>query len=92
MIGTEELNRLACLLPFLRRQPPAPGTSQRRAGFYESVTDKCARPTGQKRGKEDWENIYYYGFGGSMLLGAVLIYYKPDTSSVSTSSLPSVRL
>ncbi|GAA5987337.1 hypothetical protein JCM10908_001914 [Rhodotorula pacifica] len=35
---------------------------------------------GQKRSKEDWENIYYYGFGGSMLLGAVLIYYKPDTS------------
>ncbi|GAA6019645.1 hypothetical protein JCM10207_006955 [Rhodosporidiobolus poonsookiae] len=41
--------------------------------------EKAPAP-GQKRVKEDWENIYYYGFGGGMLLGAVLIYYKPDTS------------
>lgn len=44
---------------------------------------------GQKRVKEDWENIYYYGFGGGMLLGAVLIYYKPDTRCVI---LPSFSL
>jgi hypothetical protein len=43
--------------------------------------------TGQKRVKEDWENIYYYGFGGGMLLGAVLIYYKPDTRYVLLSLL-----
>lgn len=36
--------------------------------------------TGQKRVKEDWENIYYWGMGGGMALAAVLLYYKPDTS------------
>lgn len=33
--------------------------------------------------REDWESIYYYGFGGGIALGAVLIYYKPDTSYVT---------
>lgn len=37
---------------------------------------------GQKRVKEDWENIYYWGMGGGMALAAVLLYYKPDTSCV----------
>jgi len=35
---------------------------------------------GQKRVKEDWENIWYFGMFGSMGLAAVLLYYKPDTS------------
>ncbi|KAF8140193.1 ESSS subunit of NADH:ubiquinone oxidoreductase-domain-containing protein [Boletus edulis] len=35
---------------------------------------------GQKRVKEDWENIWYFGMFGSMALAAVLLYYKPDTS------------
>ncbi|PRQ77749.1 ESSS subunit of NADH:ubiquinone oxidoreductase (complex I)-domain containing protein [Rhodotorula toruloides] len=39
-----------------------------------------ATPTGQKRVKEDWENIYYYGFGGTCLLTAIGLYYKRDTS------------
>lgn len=37
-------------------------------------------PPGQKRVKEDWENIWYVGMFGSMLAAAVLLYYKPDTS------------
>ncbi|KAF6765985.1 Ndufb11, NADH dehydrogenase 1 beta subcomplex subunit [Ephemerocybe angulata] len=37
-------------------------------------------PPGQKRVKEDWENVWYYGFIGSMLFAGVMIYYKPDTS------------
>lgn len=41
-----------------------------------------ATPTGQKRVKEDWENIYYYGFGGTCLLTAIGLYYKRDTSCV----------
>ncbi|KAF9910747.1 hypothetical protein BX616_010791 [Lobosporangium transversale] len=36
-------------------------------------------PLGTKRVKEDWENLYFYGFMGSMVLGTVLVYYKPDT-------------
>jgi hypothetical protein len=34
---------------------------------------------GQKRVKEDWENIWYFGMFGSMGLATVLLYYKPDT-------------
>ncbi|KAG5722311.1 hypothetical protein E4T56_gene4808 [Termitomyces sp. T112] len=37
-------------------------------------------PPGQKRVKEDWENIWYIGMYGSMLFAAVMLYYKPDTS------------
>ncbi|RIA98722.1 hypothetical protein C1645_685483 [Glomus cerebriforme] len=36
-------------------------------------------PLGQKRVKEDWENIWVYGMGGSLLLGAIIAIYKPDT-------------
>ncbi|KAH9022970.1 ESSS subunit of NADH:ubiquinone oxidoreductase [Lactarius pseudohatsudake] len=35
---------------------------------------------GQKRVKEDWENIWYFGMFGSLGLAGVLLYYKPDTS------------
>jgi len=37
-------------------------------------------PPGQKRVKEDWENIWYWGMFGSMGFAAVMLYYKPDTS------------
>jgi len=37
-------------------------------------------PPGQKRVKEEWENIWYVGMFGSMAMAAVLLYYKPDTS------------
>ena len=36
-------------------------------------------PAGQKRKKEEWENLWYYGMYGSMALATVLLYYKPDT-------------
>ena len=39
-------------------------------------------PSGQKRVKEDWENIWYFGMFGGMGLAAVLLYYKPDTRYV----------
>ena len=29
--------------------------------------------------KEDWEDIWVYGMGGSLLLGAIIAIYKPDT-------------
>ncbi|PFH54540.1 hypothetical protein AMATHDRAFT_135062 [Amanita thiersii Skay4041] len=37
-------------------------------------------PPGQKRVKEDWENIWYIGMFGSMAFAALMLYYKPDTS------------
>ncbi|KAL8278670.1 hypothetical protein RQP46_008962 [Phenoliferia psychrophenolica] len=48
--------------------------------FGEQVGNSFVLGARQKRVKQDWENIYYYGMGGGMALGAVLIYYKPDTS------------
>ncbi|KAI5829008.1 hypothetical protein K523DRAFT_243196 [Schizophyllum commune Tattone D] len=35
---------------------------------------------GQKRQKENWENIWYIGMYGSMIVAAIGLYYKPDTS------------
>ncbi|TDL28727.1 hypothetical protein BD410DRAFT_781259, partial [Rickenella mellea] len=37
-------------------------------------------PPGQKRQRESWEVIWYWGMFGGMGLAAVLLYYKPDTS------------
>jgi len=37
-------------------------------------------PPGQKRQREDWEMIWYIGMFGSLALGAVLHYFKPDKS------------
>ncbi|RUS18375.1 hypothetical protein BC937DRAFT_88835 [Endogone sp. FLAS-F59071] len=38
---------------------------------------------GEKRVKEGWEDIYYWGMGGGMLFAAIALYYKPDTSVVT---------
>jgi hypothetical protein len=35
---------------------------------------------GEKYEKEGWENVMYWGFGGSMLVGVVGYAFKPDTS------------
>lgn len=37
---------------------------------------------GEKPEKEGWENIWIYGFFGSMGLGVVGYAFKPDTSYV----------
>lgn len=37
---------------------------------------------GQKYVKEGWENIWYYGFIGSLLVAGVAYIFKPDTSYV----------
>lgn len=37
---------------------------------------------GQKRERQDWENLWMYGMFGGMLFGGVLVYYKPDTTYV----------
>jgi hypothetical protein len=36
-------------------------------------------PAGQKRVKEEWENIWFFGMFGGMGAAAILLYYKPDT-------------
>ena len=37
-------------------------------------------PPGENYKKEGWENVWVYGYWGSLLLGVVLYAYKPDTS------------
>lgn len=37
---------------------------------------------GEKYENEGWENIWFYGFFGSMLFGVVGYCYKPDTRYV----------
>jgi hypothetical protein len=42
---------------------------------------------GQKYVKEGWENIWYYGFIGSILVTGVAYVFKPDTSYVLSKAL-----
>lgn len=37
---------------------------------------------GEEYKKEGWEGLWFYGFFGSLLAGAVAYVYKPDTSYV----------
>lgn len=52
------------------------GSPQHRLTFFSAMKPP---PPGQKRVKEDWENIWYIGMYGSMAFAAVMLYYKPDT-------------
>jgi hypothetical protein len=41
---------------------------------------------GQKYEKEGWENLWYYGFIGSLVAAGVAYVFKPDTSYVNFQS------
>ncbi|BCR82868.1 uncharacterized protein ACHE_10270S [Aspergillus chevalieri] len=45
---------------------------------------------GQKYVKEGWENLWYYGFIGSLLVAGVAYIFKPD-SSIQTWALEEAR-
>jgi len=45
---------------------------------------------GEKYQKEGWEGVWYYGFGGCMLLLVVGYAFKPDTS-IQTWALEEAR-
>ncbi|KGO78549.1 NADH:ubiquinone oxidoreductase, ESSS subunit [Penicillium italicum] len=45
---------------------------------------------GQKYVKEGWENAWYYGFIGSLLVAGVAYVFKPDTS-IQTWALEEAR-
>lgn len=58
--------------------------TQRRAGGapeYDPPTGWLfgVRP-GEKYEKEGWENLMFYGFGGSLVAFAIVYAFKPDTS------------
>lgn len=40
---------------------------------------------GQKYVKEGWENIFYFGFIGSLVAAGIAYVFKPDTSYVQSS-------
>jgi hypothetical protein len=58
-------------------QPPHNGGQE--ADLISTLQPPAA---GQKRVKEGWENLYYYGFGGAMGFAALVLIYRPDTSYV----------
>ncbi|PWZ02883.1 hypothetical protein BCV70DRAFT_214386 [Testicularia cyperi] len=37
-------------------------------------------PKGQKRQKENWENMWYFGLFGGMAFAGLVLMYKPDTT------------
>ena len=47
---------------------------------------------GQKYVKEGWENVWYYGFIGSLLAAGVAYIFKPDTSYVLPPFSPAERV
>jgi hypothetical protein len=59
-----------------------------RAADHGAHEDHYDPPTGwlwgldpsKKHEKEGWENIFFYGFCGSIGLGVVAYAFKPDTS------------
>jgi len=44
---------------------------------------------GEKYKPEGWENLFFYGFCGSLAVFAVAYAFKPDTSYVLPLSIPS---
>ncbi len=64
---------------------PFTSTSRRAASSHESQYDE---PTGwlfgvkpgEKYKPEGWENIFFWGFCGSLIVTACLLPFKPDTS------------
>jgi hypothetical protein len=55
--------------------------------FIDSFMFIKPPPPGQKRVKEDWENIWYIGMFGTMAFAAVMLYYKPDTRCAPASQI-----
>ncbi|OXV10029.1 hypothetical protein Egran_02214 [Elaphomyces granulatus] len=45
---------------------------------------------GQKYVKEGWENIFYFGFIGSLVVAGIAYVFKPDTS-IQTWALEEAR-
>lgn len=75
----------ACLRAATRTTRAAFSTTTRRAGGGGAQFDP---PTGwlfgvkpgEKYEKEGWENMFFYGFYGSLGVFAVAYAFKPDTS------------
>lgn len=70
-----------------QQQRSLTATSARSAGDTHAHEDHYDQPSGwlfgvkpgEKYENEGWENMWYYGFFGSLLFGVVGYCYKPDT-------------
>jgi hypothetical protein len=71
--------------PSLQQQRQISSTPARKGG--DAHGDPYDPPTGwlfgvkpgEKAEKEGWENVFYYGFFGSIAFGVVGYWFKPDT-------------
>lgn len=86
--------RLQIVSPLTARasQRTLASTPARSAGDAHAHEDHYHQPSGdlwgvkagEKYENEGWENIWYYGFFGSMAFGVIGYCYKPDTRYVES--------
>ncbi|KAI9839879.1 MAG: hypothetical protein M1819_000071 [Sarea resinae] len=80
------------------RSAAASFSTSRPLGSADSHEDHYEPPSGwlfgvapgEKYKKEGWENVWIYGFFGSLILGGVAYAFKPD-SSIQTWALEEAR-
>lgn len=84
--------RVARRTPFVRAYASGHGPSYNEPSGASKLTrisvwrkgTTCANPQppapGTKRVKDSWEDLWYYGFYGSIIAAGVLYYFKPDHS------------
>jgi hypothetical protein len=74
----------------IQHQRPLSTSTALRAGDSHAHEDHYDAPSGwlfgvkpgEKYENEGWENVFFYGFFGSLLFGLVGYCYKPDTRYV----------
>ncbi|KAK5110361.1 hypothetical protein LTR62_006069 [Meristemomyces frigidus] len=82
----------------VQQQRPLSNTIARKAGDSHAHEDHYDTPSGwlwgvkpgEKYENEGWENVWFYGFFGSLAFGLVGYCYKPDTS-IQTWALEEAR-
>lgn len=57
-----------------------------RSEIADAIDPSQNLPAGEKRTKAGWEDIWYYGFGGSCLLAIIVAAYRPDDTYDSPCS------
>ncbi|KAK4957569.1 hypothetical protein LTR10_005536 [Elasticomyces elasticus] len=82
----------------IQQQRPLSYTAALKSGDSHAHEEQYESPSGwlfgvkpgEKYENEGWENVWYYGFFGSLLFGVVGYCYKPDTS-IQTWALEEAR-
>ncbi|KAK1074708.1 hypothetical protein LTR12_008915 [Friedmanniomyces endolithicus] len=82
----------------IQQQRPLSYTAALKSNDSHAHEDQYESPSGwlfgvkpgEKYENEGWENVWFYGFGGSLLFGVIGYCYKPDTS-IQTWALEEAR-